>query len=126
MFSSWEVRGSVSCSLETQRNLTSLIESKDPDHEKEVYVLDANSGAMSYLGRVSSCKYLGFSSWWSTDNYQINEYVMDFLQSNKPFWVLTTASFNEENYFYDYITSAYQQIGKDAYYSYFELNPSLA
>lgn len=124
MFFSYEVRGSLSCSLETQRNLTSLIEEKDPGHEKEVYVLDANSGAMSYLGRTSSCKYLGFSSWWSSDNPKINEYVMDFLRSNKPFWVLTAASFGEENYFYGYITRSYRQIGKDVHYTYFELSPS--
>ncbi len=121
-----ECRGSLTCSLTTQRNLDTLIEEKDPNHEKEVYVLDANLGAMTYLGRISSCKYIGFSSWWSEDNPQINEYVMNFLQAEKPYWILGPSSFTEESYFYNYVTNAYKQIGNDFHYTYFELNPSIA
>lgn len=98
------------------------IEEKDPNHEKEIYLMDANAAALVYMGRLSDCKYVSNSSWWSFDNPSINEYVLTYIQENKPFWIITSSEgYQTDNPLHDYVKENYKEIGKDYTYMYLEL-----
>lgn len=97
------------------------IEEEDPNHEKEVYILDTNIAPLLYMNRFSSCKYIANSTWWSNDNPSINEEVLTFIKEEKPYWIITAASGFLENDLHDYVKNNYQEIMKDNTFMYLEL-----
>lgn len=115
-----ELRASYHTNKICEKNLDELIEKKDPNHEKEIYVLDGNPACLLYLNRTSSCKYNFLSSWWSLDNPKINEEVLAYFKEKEPYWIITSSKENEENDVYAYVHANYQEIGNDFYYTYWE------
>ena len=115
-----ELRSSYQTNKICEKNLTELIEEKDPNHEKEVYVLDGNPAPLLYLGRLSSCEYVSLSSWWSHDDPDINVQVLTYFENKNPYWVIAPSKENEENDVYTYLHTHYQLIRTDFYYSYWE------
>lgn len=120
MMNGSELRSSYRTNKTCEKNLTELIEKKDPDHEKEIYVLDGNPAPLLYLGRLSSCEYVSLSSWWSHDNPNINAKVLTYFEEKEPYWIIAPAKEKEENDVYTYMHTRYQMIGTDFYYSYWE------
>ena len=83
-------------------------------------MLDGNPAPLLYLGRLSSCKYVSLSSWWSHDNPDINTQLLSYFEEKEPYWIIAPSKESEENDVYTYLHTHYQRMRTDFYYSYWE------
>lgn len=95
----------------------------------DVYLIDANSGALLYLGQTSKNRYFTTQTWWSSDNKNVVPSVIGYITGeDKPTWIIVDKDTETRNAVNPEIYSAllsnyysYESLADDYYMSYYHV-----
>lgn len=83
-----EIMTTYAKSKQTEKDVIVLLKD-DAERGEEIYLLDCNSAPLLILDKVSNARLICNSSWWSEDNKDMERETIEYLQTEKPKWVIT-------------------------------------
>ncbi len=121
-----EIMTTYAQSKQAEKDVISLLKD-DAEKGEEIYLLDCNSAPLLILDRASNARLICNSSWWSEDNKDMERETIEYLQEEKPKWVITGnhgfSSHNEN--IYRVINGNYSKQYSNYYLTFYQLGVKL-